>query len=566
MIGMIRRVRGSRPELAGELVSGQGEGTSAGVHPWVIHPFLIASFPVVSLFGHNVYEVTPRAIALPMALAVGSTFVAWLVLRFLLRDAAKAGLAASILVASFFGFKSFDESFVEFWIGLTKFWIYDPNRPNPLVSVAILAVLDAAAVGLIAWRGGRAVRWTFTLNVFALVLVGIPALGAISARLKEPAALAREAAVSVAPGQGSRPDIYFIILDGFARSDVMKELYDFDYSPVLDRLERRGFFVGRRSFSNYCQTRLSLASTLNLCYLDKLISPGSADLLPLTEAIHGNLVRRTLRPLGYKFVSFATDFDPTEIPDADVFLKPAVLRPGFGQLLFEMTPLAAWRSEVGGNDSFKTLRDRTLFVLDRLPEVATNREPTFTFAHLMAPHPPFVFGEHGEDVSPRRILEDGSYFDNRKAFRSPEYVRTSYRNEAAFMIGRIERVIDQILANSPEPPVIVLQSDHGAFLRYHPEDLEATDLRERFGILNCIYGAGRKIEGLSDGMTSVNTFRAILRDVVGANLPPLEERSYFSTLQQPLDFVDVTDRLHSEAELSRTYQYPKLYLGVDPQL
>ena len=45
------------------------------------------------------------------------------------------------------------------------------------------------------------------------------------------------------------------------------------------------------------------------------------------------------------------------------------------------------------------LRQRTLLLLDALPEIATDKAPTFTLAHVYCPHPPFIFGENGEDVS-----------------------------------------------------------------------------------------------------------------------------------------------------------------------
>ena len=51
-------------------------------------------------------------------------------------------------------------------------------------------------------------------------------------------------------------------------------------------------------------------------------------------------------------------------------------------------------------DSYTMTRDRTMYLCDTLPKVAQMAAPTFTFAHILAPHPPFVFGEHGEDVSP----------------------------------------------------------------------------------------------------------------------------------------------------------------------
>ena len=58
------------------------------------------------------------------------------------------------------------------------------------------------------------------------------------------------------------PIIYYIILDGYARSEVMRELFDFDNTAFLERLERKGFFVARGSNANYCQTPLSRSSSL----------------------------------------------------------------------------------------------------------------------------------------------------------------------------------------------------------------------------------------------------------------------------------------------------------------
>ncbi len=155
-----------------------------------------------------------------------------------------------------------------------------------------------------------------------------------------------------------------------------------------------------------------------------------------------------------------------------------------------------------------------------------------------------------------------SYRSLRSCFGTPEYFRDAYRKQSIFLTNRVEQAIDQILANSPEPPIIILQSDHGSWLRYHWNDVEATDLRERFGILNCIYLPNGKVEGLNDRMTSVNTFRVVLRNIIGADLPDLEERNIFSTFDDPLVYTDVTERLHSEQERKRRFDFPDKYYGL----
>jgi hypothetical protein len=565
MIG--KMLRGPRARAVGqEATPGGLAGGKIERRPWVLHPFLIGIFPIVSLYAHNVYESPASAMALPMAVMLSLTFVVWLVFRFFSGDASRAGLAVSLLVVAIFGYKSANEAFGVVWYHISWFWVYHDLVYSSLIVLAMLAVAYGAGLFVIFRRLGHPAWWTRPLNIFTMILVAMPTFSAVSARWREPAATPRDAGPATASKRGWTPDIYFIVLDGYARGDVMKELFGFDNGPFLDRLERRGFFVARQSHSNYCQTRLSLASTLNADYLDNLVDLSSPDLLPVAERIKDNLVRKSLAPLGYKFVTFATGFEATDFFDSDFYLSPRPGNPEFSQILLEMTPVDAWFSEVRHNDRYSTLRDRTQFVLDKLPSIARMKAPTFTFAHILSPHPPFVFGEHGEDVSPRRIFHHGVYRSlDRTNFGSTEYVREAYRAQSAYLTEQVEQTIEKLLAESPEPPVIILQSDHGSWLRYHPDDAEATDLRERFGILNCIYMPGHKVEGLSDHMTSVNTFRAVLKDVIGADLPLLPERNEFSPFHNPLVFTDVTERLHSPVESRRTFTYPSMYHGLEQQ-
>ena len=76
------------------------------------------------------------------------------------------------------------------------------------------------------------------------------------------------------------------------------------------------------STANYCQTPLSLSASLNGVYLDELVKGLGPDQTELSDLIGKSNVVETLRPLGYKFVTFATGFDPTEHPEADVYLSP----------------------------------------------------------------------------------------------------------------------------------------------------------------------------------------------------------------------------------------------------
>ena len=72
--------------------------------------------------------------------------------------------------------------------------------------------------------------------------------------------------------QSQPPDIYYIILDAYSRDDVLQDFYQYDNGPFISELEALGFYVARCSRSNYASTRLSLPSSLNMDYIDNLMS------------------------------------------------------------------------------------------------------------------------------------------------------------------------------------------------------------------------------------------------------------------------------------------------------
>lgn len=530
---------------------------------WVLHPFLLATYPILALFATNVNETRASELAWPIVLAVAGTAVVWGLLWLILRDAQKAGLLATLGVFLFFTVAqvaAFSNSIAE-W--LTSFWIQRAVNfpPRNAIGTEIVVVL---VVGALILRFVKKTQpLTAALNLFALLLVAMPASSIVMAKSASPTASSRVVEpFAIAPEAGARPDIYYIILDTYARSDVMRALFDFDNSPFIDGLERRGFHVARRSTANYCQTPLCLSSYLNAVYLDDWVRGLGVDQTPLKQFVGQNRIVETLRPLGYKFVTFATGFEVTEHPEADVYLSPFLQHSEFHRLLIDVTPLGSLLSILGEKDQFTRARERISYQLDHLADVTADPAPTFTLAHLLCPHPPFLFGENGEEVGSR----DDRYFltDGDKANGTgtdPEIYRKGYRAQAVFITRRIEQVIDRILAQSPEPPIIILQSDHGSGWRLDMGSMDRTDLPERMSILNAYYFPGRRYEQLSDTITPVNSFRVVLNTFFGGRIELLPNLSYFSTWPLPYEFTDVTSkvegRLYGEKEPAAIAEAPK---------
>ena len=65
----------------------------------------------------------------------------------------------------------------------------------------------------------------------------------------------------------------------------------------------------------------------------------------------------------------------------------------------------------------------------------------------------------------------------------PDYL-VRYRAQLAFINKKIIEAIDAILSRSPQPPIIILQGDHGSRAYAEFDHPEASYLKENLAILN----------------------------------------------------------------------------------
>lgn len=206
---------------------------------WVTHPFLIGVYPILSVYAQNASETPARELNLPIAIVLAATAVLWLALGLLLRDARKAGLLVSLGLVLFFTVSILPEAVDGVASYLSGYWVpREVHIRPPLVVVPEIGLF--AALGYLAFAKLKDLRGlTSFLNVFALVLVALPASRSLIARGGAAGEGREGVALATASNPGRLPDIYYIILDGYARSDVMEEYFGFDNAPFLERLERK---------------------------------------------------------------------------------------------------------------------------------------------------------------------------------------------------------------------------------------------------------------------------------------------------------------------------------------
>lgn len=334
---------------------------------------------------------------------------------------------------------------------------------------------------------------------------------------------------------GSSPDIYYIIVDAYARDDILREIYRFDNSDFLSYLAEKGFYVASESVANYPQTSLSLASSLNFVYLDRIVDQIGTevdDREPLRIMIKHNRVVEHLRDAGYTVLAFESGYEDSALRSADVYMTPPNLwnLSGFQEALITLTPLSIFEKTW-----FDFRRDRVEYALEHVADAAQLGGPTFTFVHVLVPHWPFIFDADGRPIHPSKSI------GMRADYEYEEFIE-HYRDQLVFVNKRLQVAIDRILSQSSDPPIIVLQADHGpdAKLDYGGWRVERTYLPERMSILNAYYFPDQDYESLYGSITPVNTFRVILDNYFGADYELLEDRSYFASWDHPYSFTDVT--------------------------
>ena len=514
----------------------------------LLHPVLLATFPALFVYANNVDRIRPRTVVGPIVAVVLLTLALWLLLTVMLRDVRRAALIVSLFLLLFF---SFGIGYLE----LTAVLLGESAISSIEVTAALLTVwILVFSLGTYAFvKTDQDLRNPTTIvNVVAgcLVLTCVIQIGVGQQRAPrvEPGdvyATDTEGGPTVYADVDSLPDIYYIILDGYARSDVLREIYDLDNGEFLESLEARGFYVASECRANYSQTLLSLASSLNLNYLDDLVSRIGADYPgtgPVLEMIRDSAAAQLLEQHGYSTVAFASGYAGTELRTADRYLAARWYPDEFQVALINMTPIPFMAQPF--YDMHDWHRERILYTFEHIADASEIDGPTFVFAHILAPHPPFVFGRHGEEIDPEYqfVLDDGSHLVGNRGFTREEYIH-GYREQLLFINTKVTAAVDAILSRSDRPVVIVLQGDHGPGSMLDWESAERSNLEERFSILNAYHLPGDSEAGLYDQISPVNTFRFIFTAYLGAEYARLEDESYFSTVGCQYAFQSVTDEL-----------------------
>lgn len=519
----------------------------------ILHPFLFSINFVLYFFTKNRDLVPLNDFIRPFVVVLIFSVVLIFVIRSITKDWYRAGVLSTLFIVLILYFGTFHR-FI--FINVDKGFTFSYRLMFFLLFCLLVYILGSNHF----WRILILHKYILTnfLNIVAIVVVIIPTYVLI--RLPTYASNNKQALEIQNPGSNvsnrilndNLPDIYYIVVDGYTGDDILQDVFGLDNSDFYRFLDVNGFFIAEDSKSNYIQTSLSLASSLNMQYLDKYsyLTPESNNREALDDLIRKSRVRDFLEENGYKIITLESGYSSTDIIDSDLFLTRywRGLNP-FESFLLSMTPMQFLVEVFDLNiplPTYRTHRERVLYIFDALAELHEIPSPKFIFAHIIAPHPPFVFDREGNAKEPNRpyFIGDGDAFYG----EIEEYLH-GYPEELIFINSLLENTITTILEKSAPPPIIILQADHGSGALLDFQSVDNSCLSERLSILNAYYLPGNKMDKLYSTVTPVNSFRIVFDTYFSSNLGLLKDRSYFSTWDRPYDFIDVSDKTDTSCQL-----------------
>lgn len=393
------------------------------------YPILFAIFPTLYLFSRNRPEVTIQDLPLPILVLVVGILVFMLLLKLLTKNYHKIALTAfSFLIVSFL------------YVPVRDFWPFLAVRDttSSYVLWGSVWLLIYAIPSILILRSNRNLLWiTQYLNVVAIILLTITVvnIGIYQVGTSEPTQVKID---KVLTSPANQPDIYYIVLDEYARDDYLREVLGYD-NELTPYLASKGFYIANKSRTAYFDTVTSLASSLNMEYI------GDPELkyAERLTMMQDNKVSQLLKAVGYHYIFITSGglegqmgrYAEVHAPQQEVF---GMKTSWFASYMLQSSTLDPFLGSWIGCNQGETV----LYSFDKIANIPNIEVATFTFVHILSPRSPFVFNRDGNPIRPTRHL-------------SLEEIKERYLDQLIFINKKVEVLLEEILVSPTHLPSLL---------------------------------------------------------------------------------------------------------------
>ena len=469
----------------------------------LIHPFMFALFPILLIYVNNIAEISLESLFLPIIIIYGATIVLVVIISKIIKNLTKSTLIASSFLLIFFT------------IGHIQLLLRGNEvfglRADSLTVMGIPYVILLSIILYAIYKKTNVTKPNQIISVISIAIILSFVPNAIS---NSSEAVTNQFFEKIDFDTDKKPDVYLIVLDGYAGAKSLEDNFGFDNSNFLNSLSNSNFYVSKNNFSNYEWSNLSMNALLNMNYLDNYPDYSIDDYLLLRDLYNSNLVMKTFQTNGYQ-----TFFIDGGAPFRNIHVSTETLchatDNGLLQNLID-TSMISLVSKKFTTISWNEIRTCAFEGLENIPN--KSNKPIFAYAHINLPHHPYTYDSDGNLIEYPEIDEELTEKESNHR----------YVNQVKVANKKILEIIPKLISSSEISPIIILTSDHGwGFFHHFEQPLEEnrTFLLQRHNNLQAFYPS-TNTESYDD-LTSVNVFRQIFNDNFGTNLQLLDNNAFF---------------------------------------
>jgi hypothetical protein len=478
-----------------------------------LHPIGFAVWPPLALYGQNVDKLPWSLVVIPLLVFASIGVALPILFRTVSANWAKASAMATVTIIAL----------CCLWKPITKDYLLFYSALEPWIFYSLYGLILLVVLALIQQRKSGFRRSTTILNAVAFVMLTWPTIQIVQGAIHRPLNVKAHDTVDLHALPGNmeeaidKPNVVLLILDEYSRADFLDKNFGFDNKDFLDALKQRGFIVSNNSMSNYIDTTYSIPSMLNMDYLSAT-KDGDFNSGSLRGLVENNLVLGVFNAMGYETYAFTTGFWMTEPgPKVNHILPEGITlitMIEFTGAILEFTPANEIAEALGFSYTHDSWRNNILNTLDELhrPIADAGDRPAYIRAHVVAPHPPFIFDADGGARKPDKGFSLGK--SESDTDHSPIVQQTMGLNK------HVLRAVDSVIATSENPPIIIITSDHST--------VEAGSSDRGFDILLAVYfpGIGEIVPRKTiDSLHLVNLFRLVFNTYFDAEFSMLKNKA-----------------------------------------
>ncbi|MBQ2644427.1 sulfatase-like hydrolase/transferase [bacterium] len=500
---------------------------------------LILAYYPTFLYFHNLYEINLLEYLLVVLVICSAFSVLYIILKKILKNKTNPFLItlATYLFLAFGGIILYQDTVYN---NKTVFIQYIGIFIFTYLSILVLLLLNKVSE-----QNTKVINFFAIFLSLSLILTqGTAVVTYISTMIKDN----NNKIQATVPIQLNMPNVYILIPDAYPNANNTEKYMNFDNKQFIDFLKQKGFYIVDKSHSNYAFTFQSLPSIVNYSYLKDLNVPENierAKYLSIVKPLYKNSkLFEFFKERGYEIFFLNSHSclckDPNNVDHIylnNIFASSLSI----SQLILEKSII-----KTSGFDENTNQYNEVKTCFNNLKNISLQniKQPRLVFAHILAPHFPFVFDRNGNRVTNKtntNVTEQDIVYT---------YINEpALKEQILYVNSQIEEVINNILEKDKKA-VIFITSDHSLHLTFEGKRTNSQGIKDdmkhaeqRFGNFMAIYTYDKTYDNYYSTMTPVTVLRTILNTYFGAELNIEADKIYLTSDSAIYNPEDITKKL-----------------------